>query len=181
MGRAPAVLAILREKSRRRRRIIRSMHRFALLLLALLMPLQTAWAMAASYCQHESSRLAAAHFGHHSHQHDGNAVLAAEAGTRADGQAPANSEVLVAAGERIDGTAAVQRKSSPETVASAQGKSFPDLDCGVCHGAHTPATLPGSPAPAVLTGASPIFPQLLAAPSSAPSRAPDRPRWTRPA
>lgn len=49
--------------------ILRRMSRFVFMLLALLLPLQAAWATAASYCQHESDPIAAQHFGHHEHEH----------------------------------------------------------------------------------------------------------------
>lgn len=48
------------------------MRRFAALVLTCLLALQAGWAVAASYCQHESQRdsaSAVAHFGHHTHQH----------------------------------------------------------------------------------------------------------------
>jgi len=45
------------------------MHRVFALLLALTLLFQTSWAVAATYCVHESSPGAAAHFGHHVHVH----------------------------------------------------------------------------------------------------------------
>lgn len=51
------------------------MRRFALIFLMLLLPLQSVWAAASAYCQHEQG-VATQHFGHHTHQHqastDGN-------------------------------------------------------------------------------------------------------------
>lgn len=43
--------------------------RLALLLLALLLPIQLAWGVAATYCQHESPAQGVGHFGHHVHVH----------------------------------------------------------------------------------------------------------------
>lgn len=43
---------------------------FAIVCLVLL-PLQFTWAAVASYCNHEASPVSQ-HFGHHSHQHEGN-------------------------------------------------------------------------------------------------------------
>jgi hypothetical protein len=43
--------------------------RLLALLIAVLLPLQLAWGMAASYCQHEQAASGAGHFGHHSHVH----------------------------------------------------------------------------------------------------------------
>ncbi|WP_409241968.1 cation efflux protein, CzcI family [Curvibacter microcysteis] len=37
---------------------------------AVLLPLQLSWGVAAAYCQHETTASAAQHFGHHSHVHD---------------------------------------------------------------------------------------------------------------
>lgn len=45
------------------------MRRWLSILLLVLLPFQFSWAAAASYCQHETGRLAA-HFGHHEHQHE---------------------------------------------------------------------------------------------------------------
>ena len=45
------------------------MTRRIILFLALLLPLQFAWANAAAYCQHESSPAQSRHFGHHEHRH----------------------------------------------------------------------------------------------------------------
>lgn len=46
----------------------RAMRRI-ILFLALVLPLQFAWAGAASYCQHETDPAQAQHFGHHVHRH----------------------------------------------------------------------------------------------------------------
>jgi len=45
------------------------MTRLLALLLALVLPLQLSWAVVGEYCQHESSPVAAHHFGHHQHVH----------------------------------------------------------------------------------------------------------------
>ena len=45
------------------------MKRLILIFLALVLPLQFAWASAAAYCRHEVTASAKAHFGHHEHQH----------------------------------------------------------------------------------------------------------------
>lgn len=47
------------------------MRRWFLLFFMLFLPLQFSWAVAATYCGHESSGTAAGHFGHHEHQHPG--------------------------------------------------------------------------------------------------------------
>lgn len=44
------------------------MKRLTLIFLMLLLPLQSAWAAASAYCQHEQG-VATQHFGHHAHQH----------------------------------------------------------------------------------------------------------------
>lgn len=45
------------------------MSRLFILFFALLLPLQFAWAGAASYCQHETNPAQTKHFGHHQHMH----------------------------------------------------------------------------------------------------------------
>ncbi|WP_367395209.1 cation efflux protein, CzcI family [Cupriavidus sp. Agwp_2] len=45
------------------------MRRVFLILLALVLPFQLAWAGAATYCQHEEPAPASWHFGHHEHHH----------------------------------------------------------------------------------------------------------------
>lgn len=47
------------------------MKRFLLILLLAILPLQSSWAMAAVYCQHEASKVT--HFGHHGHAHEARA------------------------------------------------------------------------------------------------------------
>lgn len=44
------------------------LNRIFFILLMLILPLQTVWAAASAYCQHEQGT-AAQHFGHHAHQH----------------------------------------------------------------------------------------------------------------
>ena len=48
------------------------MRRLLLVFLLVLMSLQTVWSAAAAYCAHEQAP-AAAHFGHHAHEHEGHA------------------------------------------------------------------------------------------------------------
>ena len=45
------------------------MRKLVAILLLLLISLQTSWAVAASYCQHEHGT-SARHFGHHEHKHE---------------------------------------------------------------------------------------------------------------
>jgi len=47
----------------------RCMSRVFALLLAFTLLLQTSWAVAATYCGHETTPQAATHFGHHAHVH----------------------------------------------------------------------------------------------------------------
>ena len=56
------------------------MHRWLAIFLLVFLPLQSAWAAASVYCQHESGS-AARHFGHHVHQH---AASGDPAGTGSD-------------------------------------------------------------------------------------------------
>ena len=52
------------------------MRRCLLLFFVLLLPLQMVWASATPYCEHESGRCSAQHFGHHEHRHEGSTVTA---------------------------------------------------------------------------------------------------------
>ena len=54
-----------------------NMKRLILIFLLVLLPLQGAWAVAASYCQHEQDS-SARHFGHHIHKHNGSAETPAK-------------------------------------------------------------------------------------------------------
>ena len=47
------------------------MRRLFILFMLVLLPFQFVWGSAAQYCTHESSPQASAHFGHHSHAHEG--------------------------------------------------------------------------------------------------------------
>ena len=65
-----------------------AMRRLFVLLLLAFLPLQSVWAVAASYCMHEAVP-AVAHFGHHVHAHheghaDGAGASAAKAGADMD-------------------------------------------------------------------------------------------------
>ena len=61
------------------------MYRLVALGLALLMPLQFAWAAAAAFCQHESTTNASPmHIGHHEHVHKADAKKAGSGKLMAD-------------------------------------------------------------------------------------------------
>lgn len=45
------------------------MRRWLSILLLVMLPFQFSWAVAASYCQHETGKLSS-HFGHHEHKHE---------------------------------------------------------------------------------------------------------------
>ncbi|MDO8293937.1 MAG: cobalt-zinc-cadmium resistance protein [Gallionella sp.] len=60
------------------------MRRFLILLLMVMLPLNAAFAAAASYCQHQKESLQAVHFGHHTHQHDRSTDKAGDAGAQVD-------------------------------------------------------------------------------------------------
>ena len=69
-------------------RMLLAMRRLFVLLLLAFLPLQSVWAVAASYCMHEAVP-AVAHFGHHVHAHheghaDGAGASAAKAGADMD-------------------------------------------------------------------------------------------------
>lgn len=53
-------------------------------ILALLLSLNAAFAVAASYCQHQKESPQAAHFGHHMHQHDRSTDKSSDNGVQID-------------------------------------------------------------------------------------------------
>lgn len=131
--------------------IIRRMRRFLILLFAILLPLQFAWAGAAAYCHHESAQqdngagTASAnwHFGHHSHSHQGQ----------------------------------VGQHGGTDSKDGKGNLKVPDLDCAVCHFASAQLVLPDL-APAASRFGVPISYRTLAASYlSAPGATPDRPQW----
>ncbi|WP_279614229.1 hypothetical protein [Comamonas antarctica] len=81
------------------------MRRFLLIFMLCLLPLQWSWAAAARVCEHER---AAAHFGHHEHQHGAGAAL--------------ESASLESAALESDADA------------SAHAALQPHPDCHTCHG-----------------------------------------------
>lgn len=120
-------------------------------LVALLLPLQLSWAVAATYCQHEETVPAASHFGHHGHVHPGSTTGA---------------------------TTDAETEPAPEASPSG-GQLIADLDCSFCH-ASAAAALPvlaDLPAAARPPGAplSTADTRL----KSPPERTPDRPQWAR--
>lgn len=134
--------------------IIRRMRRFLILLFAIMLPLQFAWAGAAAYCNHESTQQgngsAAAstswHFGHHSHAHQGK----------------------------------LSQHGSNDSNESKNGKDnikLPDLDCAVCHFASAQLVLPDMATSASHHGVAISYRALAASYLSAPGATPDRPQW----
>ncbi len=132
--------------------IIRRMRRFLILLFAIMLPLQFAWAGAAAYCHHESApqdnTIAAAsdnwHFGHHSHAHQGK----------------------------------VSQHGSTDSKDGKGNIKLPDLDCAVCHFASAQLVLPDLGATALHHGVAISYRALAASYLSAPGAPPDRPQWS---
>lgn len=60
-----------------------AMRRLFILFMLVLLPFQFVWGSAAQYCTHESSSQASAHFGHHSHAHEGGDEAAKASGVGA--------------------------------------------------------------------------------------------------
>ncbi|MDF3837551.1 hypothetical protein P3W85_32070 [Cupriavidus basilensis] len=125
------------------------MRRFLILLFAILLPLQFAWAGAAAYCNHESRQQEGGagtartgwHFGHHSHAHHGEAHQ--QTGTDGKG-----------------------------------GTKLPDLDCAVCHFAGAQLVLPDVASTTAHLGVTISYRPLAMAYLSAPGATPDRPQWS---
>lgn len=137
------------------------MRRILIVLLAIVLPLQFAWAGAAAYCGHEPDGVAARHFGHHSHAHH-------DGGDAGD----ANGD---ASGDRA-GPAA---KSDGKHGDKPSAYQAPDLDCAVCHLAASTAVPSVADLAPAITGATFGHPLLRALFRSAPDALPDRPQWSR--
>lgn len=60
-----------------------AMRRLFIIFMLVLLPFQFVWGSAAQYCTHESSSQANAHFGHHSHSHEGGDEAAKSSGVSA--------------------------------------------------------------------------------------------------
>lgn len=71
--------------------MIRSVKNIIFIVLLLIMPLQSSWAVAAAYCQPENE-VKTSHFGHHDHQHEHqHAQAAGDADNAGDESANLNS------------------------------------------------------------------------------------------
>ena len=127
------------------------MRRFLILLFAIMLPLQFAWAGAAAYCNHESAQqgngtaTASAnwHFGHHSHAHQGK----------------------------------LSQHGNSDSKEGKDNIKLPDLDCAVCHFASAQLVLPDLATSASHHGVAISYRALAASYLSAPGATPDRPQW----
>jgi len=111
------------------------MSRLLVLILALLLPLQFAWAGAAEFCQHETEPALKAHLGHHEHQHKGEGE--SKKSTGAKFAVDADCHVCNAAGAPLISSAPVlmpaiasvarvgERKTQPLTSALARAPDRP--------------------------------------------------------
>ncbi len=145
------------------------MRRFFLILLVLLLPLQSAWAAATAYCQHEQRPAAKWHLGHHQHQHRGDGKAEAQTYGKAD-----HGSVLEA-DNGPDHNATTKADANHGTDA----KGLFDPDCGTCHLASLPFACPE---PAILPALRLPRAVLVAHDfhyTSLHPRAPDRPQWLR--
>ncbi len=125
------------------------MRRFLILLFAIMLPLQFAWAGAAAYCNHESAQqgngtaIANWHFGHHSHAHQGK----------------------------------LSQHGNSDSKEGKDNIKLPDLDCAVCHFASAQLVLPDLATSASHHGVAISYRALAASYLSAPGATPDRPQW----
>lgn len=127
------------------------MQRLILILLALVLPLQFAWAGAAAYCRHEVAAASAkGHLGHHEHQHKANGGNQDKAAGQAGDKAQDNAKLGV-----------------------------PDPDCGVCHIASLPFARADAPDVQAIRRVELARPAPQPGFSSHSARAPDRPQWPR--
>jgi len=161
------------------------MRRFFLIILVLLLPLQSAWAAATAYCQHEQRPAAKWHLGHHQHEHrsDGNA----EAGTYGKVVGGADNRAYLGADNAADRNADRNADHNADHNATTRAdanhgtdaKGLFDPDCGTCHLASLPFACPE---PTVLPALR--LPRTVLVThdlhyTSLHSRAPDRPQWRR--
>jgi hypothetical protein len=98
--------------------------RFLVIFLLFLLPMQTLWASANSYCQHEES-VGTEHFGHHSHEHtasdlDDGDGLGASTDTDCDYCHHACSNIVSAS----VGAAVIPCRFAPPAADLAQYRSF---------------------------------------------------------
>jgi hypothetical protein len=142
------------------------MRRWLTVFLLILLPLQLSWAVAATYCAHETDPKVN-HIGHHEHRHD----KAEKASDASDA-----SDALNASG---DSSAPGERDSPDGTKIEQPGDkalTCVDDDCGFCHLGHsqpvasTPIVLPAMTDPVVAGSVPDVW----------SSRGPDRrerPNW----
>ncbi|AGW94981.1 cation efflux protein, CzcI family [Cupriavidus sp. DF5525] len=130
------------------------MQRLLLILLALILPLQFAWAGAAAYCRHEVAASAKAHLGHHEHQHK------------------ADSGAHSKASDKPGGTVS-------DKAADADKLGLADPDCGICHIASLPFARADAPEVQAMRRVELAPPASQPGFSSHSARAPDRPQWLR--
>lgn len=134
------------------------MRRMLLVFLLVFMPLQSIWAAASPYCGHESAPQAS-HFGHHVHDHQGDAFQADLYGADAKAASAESSQ----AGE----TPGHKALTSSGTV---------DMDCHACHGAGSGIVWSSGNQALVVSVARPAgqtAPVLVHPPLSRP----ERPNW----
>ncbi|MCG5260517.1 cobalt-zinc-cadmium resistance protein [Cupriavidus gilardii] len=141
------------------------MRRFFLILLVMLLPLQSVWAAATAYCQHEQRPTAQWHLGHHQHQH------------RADGKAEVEAEFEAEVEPYKADTRQVDIKADAEHDTDANGLFDPD--CGTCHLASLPFARPDATGMPVLRLPRTVLLTHDFHYSSLHPRAPDRPQWLR--
>ena len=125
------------------------MRRLLLVFLLLFMPLQSIWAAASPYCKHETAPQAS-HFGHHAHDHHGDAAAAQTQPSSAD--------------------------ETPDHKALATTGTV-DMDCHACHGVGSGMALSASGQAIVVAVAAPA---ALVAPAwvHPPLTRPERPNWS---
>lgn len=125
------------------------MRRLLLTFLLVFLPLQSIWAAASPYCGHEAAPQAS-HFGHHAHDHHGDAAAAQTQPSSAD-ETPDHKALT--------------------TTATA------DMDCHACHGAGSGMALSATGQAIVVSLGAPA---ALVAPAwvHPPLTRPERPKWS---
>lgn len=124
--------------------------RLSMLILALWLPLQSAWGAVLAYCEHEAGPTSA-HFGHHEH--------------------PSTAPILGPAADHLLDLAA-----NEEAVVDESKTEQVSPDCGHCHGLHHALLKVGSPASDFVAQAAPSR-RSARMPLSAIPPPLERPKW----
>ena len=112
------------------------MRRFLAIVLLAMLPLQFSWAAVASYCEHETQ--GTGHFGHHEHEHHGDAGPHAEPAADADASGDKAPGAMDLDCGHCHGQCSVMPTLSA-TVPGTLSTAPPSASANEASGAHAPA------------------------------------------